>query len=57
MLLQVTEVVYDIGRNNLSDYKITIGTGNIASHKYKSLSDERFALLTDSSYELLSFGV
>lgn len=51
------QVVYDIGRNNLSNYKITIGTGSIASHKYKSLSDGRFALLADSSYELLSFGI
>ena len=50
------EVIRDITNNNLGNYKVTVGTGKIPSHKYKNILDYRFALLTDAGYEILSFG-
>lgn len=50
------EIVRDIASNNTSKYTMTTGTGSIASTKYKNKNDLRFAILTNSNKEILSFG-
>lgn len=51
-----TEIINDITNKNTDKYKITTGTGSIASKKYKNKSDLRFAILTNSGNQILSFG-
>lgn len=51
-----SEVINDINSNNVSKYKITNGTGNIPSKKYKNNYDSRFIILSNNGYDILSFG-
>ncbi len=50
------EIINDISEGTTGKYTITIGTGAIPSKKYKNNTDRRFAILTNSGYEILSFG-
>lgn len=50
------EIVNDITSGTTSKYTITTGTGSIPSKKYKHKTDLRFAILTNTGYEILSFG-
>lgn len=50
------EIVNDIASGTTGKYTITTGTGSIPSKKYKHKTDKRFAILTNSGYEILSFG-
>ncbi|MCG8542503.1 MAG: hypothetical protein MJA82_21600 [Clostridia bacterium] len=52
-----SEVLADIEKGDLSDYKVTIGTGSIPSKKYKNIKDGRYIILADSNQEIFSFGI
>jgi hypothetical protein len=54
-LLKAGECRDDVA-NNPSDYTKTVGTGPIASHKYKHKTNGKFIILTDAGKEILSFG-
>lgn len=51
-----SEIINNINKNNTGIYTITTGTGSIPSKKYKHKTDRRFAILTNSGKQILSFG-
>lgn len=52
-----SEVLSDINAGDLSDYRVTTGTGSIPSKKYKNLIDGRFIILNNSTEEAFTFGI
>lgn len=52
-----SEVINNINRGTTSMYTITTGTGPIPSKKYKNKFDGRFIILSNSGYEIFTFGI
>ncbi len=51
-----SEVNRDIADKDLSNYRVSTGTGRIPSKKYKNLTDKRFIILSNSTNEAFTFG-
>lgn len=51
-----SEIINDIKNKKTSKYTITVPKMSIASKKYKNKKDRRFAILSNSGQEILSFG-